>query len=99
MLLVVGVVRKVNGRPSTSTPRGAKISGGIELKIGRINYLEGLTKRVKFQISNPSGVVWAIIDGVKYALLGFVFIFSCRLSYPRAQVARDRKSHYKDNRE
>ena len=41
-------------------PRGAKTSGGIELKIGRINYLGGLTKGAKFQICNPPGVVWAI---------------------------------------
>ena len=41
-------------------PRGAKTSRGIELKIGRINYLGGLTKGAKFQICNPPGVVWAI---------------------------------------
>ena len=62
VLLVVGVVWKVNRWPSTSTPRGAQTSmgGGIELKIGGINYLGGLTKGAKFQICNPPGVVWAI---------------------------------------
>ena len=48
------------GDPPTSTPLGAKTSGGIELKIGRINYLGGLTKAAKFQIYNPPGVVWAM---------------------------------------
>ena len=47
VLLVVGVVWKVNWRPPTSTPRGAKTSGGIELKIGRINYLGGSHGAVK----------------------------------------------------
>ena len=60
VLLVVGVFWKVTGRPPTSTPRGANTSGGIELEIGRINYLGGLTKGGKFQICNPPGVVWAI---------------------------------------
>ena len=60
VLLVVGVVSKFNGRPPTSTSRGAKTSKGIELKIGQINYLGSLTKWAKFQICNPPGVVWAI---------------------------------------
>ena len=50
---LVGVVWKVNGRPSTSTPHGANTIGGNELKIGRINYLGGLTMRVKFHLSPP----------------------------------------------
>ena len=58
--LVLGVVWKVNVRPPNFDPRGAKTSGGIELKIGRINYLGGLTKGAKFQICNPPGVVWAM---------------------------------------
>ena len=60
VLLVVGVVWKVNVRPLTSTPRGAKTSRGIELQIGRINYIGGLTNSAKFQICKPTGVVWAI---------------------------------------
>ena len=41
-------------------PRRANTIREIELKIGRINYPGGLTKWVKFQISSPSGVVWAM---------------------------------------
>ena len=59
MLSVVGVVWKVNGRPPTSIPVEPKLVE-IELKIGRINYLGGLTKGAKFQICNPPGVVWAM---------------------------------------
>jgi len=44
----------------TSTPRGAQTSWGIELKIGRINYVGGLTGQAKFQICTPSGVLWAM---------------------------------------
>ena len=43
-----------------STPRGAKTSRGIELKIAMINNLGGLTKQAKFQICVPSGVVWVM---------------------------------------
>ena len=43
------------------TPRGAKTSGGIELKIGRVNYLGCLTKGPKLLAKlPPPGVVWAI---------------------------------------
>ena len=41
-------------------PSGAKTSGLIELKIGKINYLGGLKKRANVQNYNPPGVVWAI---------------------------------------
>ena len=34
--------------------------GGIDLKIGRTNYLRGLAERVKFHICTISGIVWAI---------------------------------------
>ena len=59
VLQVVGVVRKVNGRPPTSTPwsHGAKKYCGIKLKIGSIYYLVCLTKRGKFHICNISRVV------------------------------------------
>ena len=60
MLLLLGVVWKVSGRPPISTTRGAKTGGGIELKIARINYLGGLTKEAKFQIGAHSEVVWAM---------------------------------------
>ena len=64
MLLVVGVVWKVNGRPPTSTPVEPKLVGGgaIVLKIGMINYhvAGGLAKGTKFQIYKPPWVVWAI---------------------------------------
>ena len=55
MLLLVGVVSKVSARPPTSTSVEPTLSGDRSLKIGRINYLSGLTKRVKFQIGNHSG--------------------------------------------
>ena len=55
--IFVGVVWKVNGRPPNFDPSGANTIEGIELKIGRINYLASLTKQVKLQISNHSGVV------------------------------------------
>ena len=74
MLVVVGVVWKVNGRPPTSTPCGAKTSGGIELKIGRINYLGGLTKGGKVSNLQPSGD--RLGDGVKYTLLGAFYLFN-----------------------
>ena len=59
VLPVVGVVWKVIERPQLRPP-AAKTIGGIKLKIGSINYLGSLTKRVKFHICNPSGVVWAM---------------------------------------
>ena len=75
--------------PQLWPPSGANTIGGIELKIGgRINYLEGLTKRVKFHICKPSGVVWAMEWNIHY--LGDTF--SYQLSSPRAQVARRSKS-------
>ena len=39
-------------------PQWAKTIGRIKVKIGSFNHLGCLTKRVKFQIFNPSGVVW-----------------------------------------
>ena len=61
MLLVVRVVLKVNGIPPTSTPpMELTLLEGIELKIGRTNYLGGLTKWVKFYICNSLRVVWAM---------------------------------------
>ena len=60
VLLVVGVVLESKWETPNFDPRGARTSGGIELKIGSINYLGGLTKGAKFQICKPPGVVWAI---------------------------------------
>ena len=37
VLLLVGVVWKVNGTPPTSTPQGVKTVGEIKLKISNIN--------------------------------------------------------------
>ena len=45
-----------------------------------------LTKRVKFHICNPSGIVLAI--WWKYTAWGFLIIICYRLSSPRAQVTR-----------
>ena len=61
LVLVVGVVSKVNWKQPTSTPRGANTIEESDVKIGGINYLDGLTKRVKVQICNPSegrGIAW-----------------------------------------
>ena len=65
-MLLAGVVWKVNGRPPTSTPQGANTIGGIELKIGRINYLGGSDEMSKVSNLQPPGGR----DGVKYTLLG-----------------------------
>ena len=43
--------------------------------IGRIIYLGGLTKREKFQICNPSGVVWATGWNIHYLGLFYLFLF------------------------
>ena len=67
-------------------PRGANTIEGIKLNIGSINYLGCLMKRARFQISNPSGVVWAMGNEVKYTQLGTFEKIS-----PRAQVARRAK--------
>ena len=58
---------------------------GTELKIGWINYLGDLTKRVKCKVSNPSGLVWAMGLNIHYLRL-FKIFFSLR-----AQVARSAK--------
>ena len=90
MLLVVGVVWKVNGRPQTSTPVEPKLVGGIELKIGGINYLGGLTKGGDDSNLQPPG--GRLGDRVKYTLLGtFFYKFFYLLSSPCAQVARRAK--------
>ena len=48
MLLLVGVVWKFNGRPNFDPPPvEPTLFGVIELKLGRINYHGGQTKRIK----------------------------------------------------
>ena len=57
-------------------PHGTKIIGlGIKVKIGSINYLWRLTKRVKFYICNPSEVVWATGRNIHY-LAFYLFMFT-----------------------
>ena len=52
-------------------PRGAKTSGGIELKIARINYLGGSDEGGKGSNLRPFG--GRLGDEVKYTLLGAFF--------------------------
>ena len=80
-------------RAPTSTPRGT--SWGIELKIGRINYLRGLTKRVVGKVSNLQPSRGRLGDGVKYTLLGaiYIYFFTDFLLYAlRSQGARNRRA-------
>ena len=65
MLLVVW---KVNGRSLTSTPCEANTIGGIDLKIGRINYLWGSDEAG--EVSNFQPFRGRLGDRVKYTLFG-----------------------------
>ena len=114
VLLVVGVVWKVNGRTPTSTPPpgGAKTSWGIELKIVIISYLGGLTKRAKVSNLQLSG--GRLGGGVKYKVPGFflmqgsAFGGSCwyvtiledfRGNKNQFGGSQDKKYYYNENRE
>ena len=63
---------------------------GIELEIGRINYLGGLTERVKFDIRITFGVIWAM--GVKFTLFGCFFNTDFLLYAHRPHGASNRRT-------
>ena len=66
-------------------PRGFNTSGRIKLRIGSINYLVCLTKRIKFHICTRLGVAWVMGWNIRY--LGFFK----RLSSLHVQVTRRAK--------
>ena len=65
---------KSMGDPQVRPPRGAKTSGGIELKIVMINLLGGSDEAGKVSNLRPFG--GRLGDGVKFTLIGpFLFFF------------------------
>ena len=60
-MLVVRVISKVNERPPTSTPVEQTLFWGSSRKlVGLITSECDEAGKVKFQIYNPPGVVWAM---------------------------------------
>ena len=94
VLIVVGVVWKVNGRPPNFDPTWSQNEWGIELSLElRDRDLGGLTKGAKCQICNHSGVVWAI--GLNIHNLGlFIYFFTDFLLHAlRSHDAPNMSSH------
>ena len=77
---------KVNSRPPTSTPRGAKTSGGSRWKLVRLITSGGLTKGAKFQICNHPGSSgrWVKIYILLFGDFFILFLFLPTFFYTRS---------------
>ena len=83
VLLVVRVVSKVGGRPAKFNPPWSQHYLGIELKIGWVHYLGGLTKRLKSNLQPFWGrlgerqIAAPCVAKKRMPVRGSAFWFSC----------------------